>query len=343
MNLKEGLQELGHEVVIASHGDSWKNIERDIDLGSNLPSYLGKIYRRIKPLVKLMSLRNYDVVQLMNPFLIFPEAPVLHRLFYKYLLSNNNKFFMLAAGDDSYFWRFGRKKLAYGPFDDFLKYDIKQSNYYMEEDSFFETNKWLSHKVDGIIPIMYEYETAYEGHSKLLNTIPIPMNTNKIKYIPNTPDQKIVIFHGLNRYGFKGTRHVEEAFEILKNKYPNDLELVIKGNMPLDEYLELMKRTNVVIDQAYSHSCGVNAIYALAMGKIVLGGAEPESLRSLGIDSSPVINIKPSAHSIVEQIEKILANRSQIEMMGYASRQFAENVHGHIKVARQYLTTWEKA
>ncbi|OYY26990.1 MAG: glycosyltransferase, partial [Sulfurovum sp. 35-42-20] len=120
----------------------------------------------------------------------------------------------------------------------------------------------------------------------------------------------------------------------------NDLELVIKGNMPLDEYLELMQRTNIVIDQVYSHSCGVNAIYALAMGKIVLGGAEPESLRSLGVDSSPVINIKPSAQSIVDEIEKILAHRSEIESIGYESRQFAENIHGHVKVAKQYLKTW---
>ena len=31
-NLKDGLIELGHEVDVASDGDGWKNIPRDIDL-----------------------------------------------------------------------------------------------------------------------------------------------------------------------------------------------------------------------------------------------------------------------------------------------------------------------
>lgn len=33
-NLKAGLLELGHDTVIASGGDIWKNIPRDIDLKS---------------------------------------------------------------------------------------------------------------------------------------------------------------------------------------------------------------------------------------------------------------------------------------------------------------------
>ena len=31
--LAKGLRELGHEVTVASSGDSWKGYERDIDLG----------------------------------------------------------------------------------------------------------------------------------------------------------------------------------------------------------------------------------------------------------------------------------------------------------------------
>jgi hypothetical protein len=102
----------------------------------------------------------------------------------------------------------------------------------------------------------------------------------------------------------------------------------------------MMQRMNVVIDQMYSHSLGVNGVYALAMGKVVMGGAEPESLISLGVESSPVINLEPSAQSIIHQVESLLERKQEIQQIGYESRQFAEGVHGHTKVAQQYIETW---
>lgn len=345
-NLKEGLQKLGHEVVIASSGDGFKQIKSDIDLSvdGNL------ITRKIKTLKHKLNfiqiVKEYDLVQLINPFAIFYHTIIpnkLNRLFFEKLIENSEKIYMLAAGDDSYFWRYGRKRLKYGPFDDSLKYDYGgKSTFYMESDKAFEINKYVADNVDGIIPIMYEYETSYEGHKNLLNTIPIPINTDKIKYEENIVSEKLVVFHGLNRYGFKGTRHVEEAFAILSKKYPNKLELIIDGKMPLEKYLKVMRKANVVIDQTNSYSLGVNGVYALAMGKVVLGGAEPESLKSLGVNKSPVINIKPNAQSIVEEIEKLLSNKENITKIGYESRKFAEEVHGYVKVAKQYLETWRE-
>ncbi|ENM3723215.1 glycosyltransferase [Vibrio cholerae] len=338
-NLKEGLVELGHDVTIAASGDGFKRIPADISFDSNLSGILGKIQRRLLPLMSLSEMKDFDVVQLINPFAfnykLFPT-----RLFYKKIKSNNKKFFMLAAGDDAFFWRHGRVRLAYGPFDDFLKYDHQQENFYMDTEEAYRFNLEILAKVRGVIPIMYEYEVSYQTEDKRLNTIPIPINLNKINYSENIVRNKLIIFHGLNRYGFKGTRHVEEAFDYLSKKYPNDLELIIEGKMPLNEYLELMSRTNVVIDQLYSHSLGVNGVYALAMGKVVMGGAEPESLKALGVNESPVINLKPNAQSIIDQVEKLLKNKSAIREIGLKSRLFAEQVHSHVKVAQRYIDTW---
>lgn len=72
----------------------------------------------------------------------------------------------------------------------------------------------------------------------------------------------------------------------------------------------------------------------------MLGGAEPESLKSHGVEKSPVINIKPSALSIVEEIEKLLENKIKITEHGYESRKFAEKVHGHINIVEKYIITW---
>ncbi|MGO4478340.1 hypothetical protein AB4Z32_19015 [Massilia sp. 2TAF26] len=340
-NLKDGLVSLGHEVTLVAGADGFKKIPRDVDLDSPLPSILGSVHRRAKLFRAISKIKNFDVVQLINPFILYQKFfPGLHCI--KKIAAENRKLFMSASGDDAYLWRFGKAALRYSPFDDILKYDLEAESFYMQEDAAFRFNEAALKMVRGIIPIMYEYEVSYAGAENRLPTIPIPLNLEKIQYRENRCEGKIVVFHGLNRYGAKGTRHVEEAFGFLAKKYPNDLELIIDGKMPLDRYLKLMERTNVVIDQTNTYSLGVNGVYALAMGKVVLGGAEPESLTSIGVRSSPVINISPNAASIVLEIEKLLERRSEIPQIGFESRKFAEEVHSHVKVASTYCDIWNK-
>ena len=338
-NLKAGLVELGHDVTIASGHDGYKMIMGDVNLDPTLPSFFGKIEARIKPFARLKDFRDYDVVQLINPF--FPNAKYFPRLFfYSLLKKRNKKFFLLAAGSDAYFWRNGRKNLRYGPFNENLKYDLKAKTFYMESDKSFLYNTKMVEISDGVIPVMYEYEVSYKNCSKRLNTIPLPINTNAVKYQDNNVRSKLVIFHGLTRYGFKGTKHVIEAFEELSKKYPNDLELIIDGQMPIVDYLKIMEKSNVVIDQVNSFSAGMNALYALAMGKVVLGGAEPEGLKSLGVSDSPIINVTPTKTSIINAVEKLLENRDSISTQGLDGRKFIEEFHCHVKVAKRYIKTW---
>ncbi len=341
-NLKDGLLELGHEVIIAAGTDGYKNIPNDINLDSNLPGFLGKLSTRAKPFLNLPRLSGHDVVQIINPF--FPNAKYFPKQFFYSLLKNaNKKFFILGAGSDAYFWQNGRKKLEYGPFEDTLKYDIKAKKFYMQTGKSYKYNQKIVEQSDGLIPILYEYEVSYEHCSKRLNTIPLPINTKKIEYKENIVDSKLTIFHGLSRYGFKGTRHVENAYTELQKKYPNDLDLIIDGQMSLDKYLKVLQKSNVVIDQVNSYSVGMNGLYALAMGKVVIGGAEPEGLKSIGVSQSPVINVKPSKESIVSAIEKLLDKRSSILDQGLQSRKFVEDHHCHLKIAKKYIDTWSGA
>lgn len=340
-NLKDGLEKLGHNVTLASTGDAWKNIDRDIDLThmKNTPYFISK---RVKPMIILKDLKNFDIVQFINPFYMrtkyFPN-----KFFFKSIAENSKKFYISAAGDDAYFWRYSRNYLKYSPLNDYLKYDVKSKYYYMESEESLKWNNYIISLSNGVIPIMYEYQIGYNRakSKKLLPLIPIPMNIEKIVYQKNIVKDKIVIFHGLNRYGFKGTKYIEEAFSYLKDKYPNDLELIIDGGLPLDEYLELMKKTNIVIDQMNSYSLGVNGIYAMAMGKVVIGGAESESLlANYNVESSPIINVKPSSENLIEVIENLIENRDSIKEIGRESREFVQEHHDYIKVAKKYLEIW---
>lgn len=247
----------------------------------------------------------------------------------------------MGAGDDAYFWEYGRKKLKYGPFEDTLKLDYKATTTIYCTKRQFDLNKFIAKNVSGIIPIMFEYAVSYENCSNVLPPIPIPINIDKVNYKENKVDNKFVVFHGLNRPGFKGTHHIEAAFQVLKQKY-SDVEFIIKGKMPLNEYLELMARTNLVIDQTNSHSHGVNGLLAMAMGKVVLGGVEKESLDIFSIDSSPAINIKPNSDDIIDKVSKVIEmSPEKIKELGEASRLFIEKNHNYKTIAQKYLNTWE--
>jgi hypothetical protein len=192
---------------------------------------------------------------------------------------------------------------------------------------------------------MYEYAVAYRNRniSNVRRTIGIPINVDEIIYNENKiKNGKLVVFHGLNRYGTKGTMHVEKAFEYLRKKYPGDLELIIGDRLPFHEYLEILDRTNVVIDQTNSYSFGINALISMAKGKIVLGGAEPEANLELGYEFNPAINILPNPQSIISAIENLLDAKIKLFEIAEKSRRFVETYHDYRSIAKEYVYEWNK-
>lgn len=99
--------------------------------------------------------------------------------------------------------------------------------------------------------------------------------------------------------------------------------------------MALVSRINVILDDANSYSIAMNGLFALSMGKIVMGGAEPEGNGELGISNvNPVINIEPNVDQICSQIEYIIHNREKIEEWGCLSRKFVEEYHNPIDIAK---------
>jgi hypothetical protein len=130
------------------------------------------------------------------------------------------------------------------------------------------------------------------------------------------------------------------AFDLLEKRHPDRFEFVHVTNMPIDRYLELMKRVNVVVDQTNGYSCGMNALFALAMGKVVLGGAEPEALSLYGGAGSPVRNILPDAADIATKLEELLDAGPILAQMAEEARHFVERHHHYLTVAGRYLDAW---
>ena len=109
-SLKQGLVNNGHNVVLLSNGDGFKNYEADILIKSSFfekkfLKIIAKIVDRltgislneielfIRTLFKIKSLKKFDVVQLINER-AFKTSPRMEKILLKNLVRNNKKIFI---------------------------------------------------------------------------------------------------------------------------------------------------------------------------------------------------------------------------------------------------------
>lgn len=333
----EGLRENGIDVDWYANGDHWKKIS---GMTGTLEGNTGvKLYDKIIfPLLQMKKWKRYDIVQIVSPLIFSPKINVF---LLKWIKRNNKKIILTSAGTDIELYRFykaGKFKLPYYAFDgcDYL------ADWYEEGRPYAVNDEKVLGVVDYIIPTCYEYNEVYKNHPKYLKMIPMSVNVDTIKYEENVIQDKVVIFHGLNREVFKGTPYIREAMEKVGAKYPDEVEMVIDGKMPIDEYTKLLGRTNVVIDQCKGYSSGINSLLCMAMGKVVLGGNEDIAHIKGLTDSSPVINIRPDVEHIEAALEWIVNNKDKIVEIGRKSREYVENVHDYRKIANQYVEAWKQ-
>ena len=342
--LKDGLKTLGHEAFLVSDGNGYKNYPSDFRYDVKLPKCLRKLTTPLN-YINLWCHRNllsgYDVVFFMDPSIVSRHVKWNAPL-YRYMIKHNKSSFLCGAGDTALmvdYWINSNEK--YKKYVQGIINNQKITGNVLLYPN-LELENWedeLLNSIDGYIPIWYEYAQPFRKYKSLKKSIRIPIPAEKFVYRPNVVKDKIVFFHGVpSREEAKGTPYIREAFKRMEQKYGDVAEFVCAGGLPFDEYMSLVSRINVILDDANSYSIAMNGLFSLAKGKIVMGGAEPEGNEELGISGvNPVINIKPDVEQICSKIEYIIQHRNQIEQLGQDSRNFVVKYHNHIDIAKQYI------
>ena len=208
-------------------------------------------------------------------------------------------------------------------------------NYYL----FGIFNKWFIKNIDAIIPTTNGlYYRSYSGSKKLRPRIAFPVNLKQHAYKANKVVDKIIIFHGVSGRSVKGSELVLSALHKIKDKYPSDISLKIVEKLPFEEYMKELSQSNVVIDQTGGDSLCMNSLYSMALGKVLLSSYD----RDLADPDAPAIEIEHSIESITQKLEYVLSIRSEIEKLGYTSRQYVEQHHSHLDIAQKYLNVWSE-
>lgn len=351
--LAEGLRTLGHEVVVASDGDGFKNHLRNIDLIRRSSGIIDTANTLKSIYTNLNNFKGFDVVQLINPCFT-PMNVKINGILYRYLRKHNKKIFLGAFGDDSYWLKaclngetFRYCEFYGGSPKSVLKENERLKYLWGEGTQRENLNKEIADTCDGIIACLYEYYKSYQPfYSEKLTYIPLPFNLNKIKSIEHAYiSDKINFFIGINkaRSKFKGTDRLYNVLKEIIKKYPNEAAIKTVESIEYKRYIDEIESSDVVLDQLYSYSPAMNGLLALAMGKVLVGGGEPEMYDLLPDKyNRPIVNVLPSEEDIFNKLENLVINKQDIPQMADNGRKFVEEHHNHIKVARQYLEFWKK-
>lgn len=340
--LAEAYRKLGHDVLVVSDGDWWKDYQRDI----NIP-YSNKFKFAIFLLRIIFDKRfkNNDIVQLINyRFLFKNKLGHLNKFFFDYLRKNNKKIVMAAYGDDYYYVQAClQKKLAYNPIK-----EIDNSLSYVQEifsvhnsETAKDLNMYIAHNSDGIVACMYDYYASYkDDFSDKLLTIPLPVDIEKIAYQDNIYKEKLNVFLGVQKFRmeWKGTDYILKCLDIIKDKHKDSVEVHIIENVPYHEYVKLFSESNLFFDQTHSYAQGMNGLIAMAKGKILFGGGEQKHYELLGEKTNfPIVNITGDVQDMCMKIEYFINKKDEILESGKRSRQYILDHHDSIKVAKQYI------
>lgn len=348
--LAEGLRHHGHEVVVASDGDGWKNYPRDISLHRTSSCAKDTAAFLLRLLRALPRLRGFDVVQIINPVFLRLKAERLWPI-YHYLRRHNGKVFMGAFGMDYYWVKCGLDGQTFRYSDFNIGHQIRHN-----ADNDREIADWLNgpkgklnlhiaNDCDGIVSGLYEYDACYRPvYPEKTKFIPFPIDVRSIPgRVRSCNDGRVRFFIGIQKHRneYKGTDIMLRALLRLQAHYPDRVLIEKAESVPFATYCQMMDSSHVILDQLYSYTPAMNALQAMAQGLIVVGGGEPENYDILGeSELRPIINVLPNEDDVYLQLEKLVMHPENLARLSAESRQYVERHHDHIKVAKEYLDFW---
>ena len=361
------LRKLGHEVTVVSNGDEWKAYPADISL-IRKPGRWGRLTYLLRVLLLLPKLRGYDVVQLINPVHFVDLKAERAVRIYDYLRRHNKKVFLGAFGYDYHYVYDSvvRRTLRYCDFYTPTREVHHEWNDANERDWLRTYKKEASIHVaetcDGIISGLYEYDVAYRPHFPDKTTfIPMPIemgdglevNGDGLRVNENFQlssfnfqlPKRLRFFIGINRSRtmLKGTDIMLRALERIVADYPDRAEMVKAESVPFAEYKEMMRSSDVLLDQIYSYTPAMNALQAMSQGLVVVSGGEEENYGILGeTELRPIINVQPDEEDVYRQLEQLVLHPERIAQLKRDSIEYIRRHHDSLKVAERYLEAWEK-
>lgn len=356
--LKKGLVERGHRVTTMSDGNGWHDAPRDIDLRRD--GRWGKLggLRVVWQLLRhLPQLCGNDVVQIHN----YQFVPLMYRwntLLLRFLKLTNRRVVKGCFGDDPQIFRRQAQGVpAYS--DTYWSGQLQNADQHRDriaeviEHGAEASWRKTTHMADALVACLYEYWLDYNEppYAEKLHYIPLPIECEEmvrwcdgdmVKCVGNdAPSHPLTILIGLQpkRDFMKGAMKIAAFVEEVARRHPGKVQIKYVEGVPYDEYMHLLAKADVLVDQLYSYTPSMNSLAAMARGTVVIGGGEEEYYEFIGEKTlRPIINVRPDVpdEENIAAIERALFTDGMLERMAQESIQFVHKYHDYRLVAKQY-------
>lgn len=350
--LATGLRRLGCDVTVASDGSSYVACERDIDIHRRKGLIGGAIYwldmhRRLRT-----QLTGFDIVAIHDVNFLSLRPSRLYGLF-DVLKKNNGRVFLTAMSTDAAYidmvtppsplryseWYVGK---FLNPAADRAELDAWHARDLVDYQNYVFDN------IDGAVSVLYEYHLAMLarlGEEKCAYG-GIPVDLDDIPYIPlTTIPRRVRVFLGRdrNRIRLKGSDILEKAARNALWRHPGKASFNLIENVPLPVFMAAMADSHIVLDQIYSYTPATTALMALAQGKTVVSGAEPEYYSFIGEnDNRPVVNAPLDVDGLAQLIEDLILHPETLAARGRDGRDFVAAHNDCTLVAKRFLDFWTR-
>jgi hypothetical protein len=330
--LCQGFRELGIATTHIAYQNGWRKNPVEINMSSPHSGLRGRFHDYIKPLT-LGHLIGYDAILFLDYF-VFPRTFGINSFAIERLQEKNGPSFLWLIGCDSNMAKWGRTH-NFELCNPCLSYDQKRLTCKHERDETAENN--FLERIVKIIPGSHEYYESHLNNTKTTLPVQLAVNVNEFPIRMAFKKERLNIFHGLNRYGFKGTHIVERVFNSLRNKYTEKANFLINGKLPYKDYINLLADQDVVVDQLFNKSLGINSLLSLASGKILVAGDPASGCADYKIPLPPMISCDPSISGLERSLTYLINNYNDLSFDADDSRSYVEQYHSPKLVAQKFI------
>lgn len=343
-NLAKGLRTLGVDVthMVQSDAPTWKWYD-DV-FAHNKPGWKGGLARNLEPFLTIARLPRFDVINFTN------TITSVHGLYTRYfdlpiIKKKTRLMSYYALGCDEVGLIRRSKVLPYSPCAGCIKYDktLGQDCEKTLNPHWESSNAKVRRYFDFGASSMVEYDhTSALFAPQSFARIPFPVDLSKIDFAPAQNRSKPLVVHTPTRRGFKGTEFVLQAIEKLQG-IRNDFEFVVIEGLPYEEYVRRIADADVIIDQIFSQSPGMNGLEMMAAGKVVMTGATELGKSFVpAMEHIPAFDASPDPILLARDLGAILDRKCEFPRLADAGRRYVAEVHDPVRIAGSFLSHWTR-